>query len=385
MQLKHLALLAASHSASVAAQTLRDVLTAEAATLSSLTSFLQSQETIYEVFSNARDVTLLAPSNDALAKLNGSLLANQLLADPQFLTAFLSYHVLNGTFYASNLTAEPTQFIPTLLDLAGYENITGGQKLQVKTDGNGGVSFVTGDGTVSIVTSANYNYTGGTIHVIDNILAIPSNVSTALLNANLTATIGAVQAAGVGETLTNTADLTIFAPNNKAFEAIGNLVAGLTAEELADVLGYHVIPGAVVYSTDVQNGASVPSLQGTNLHFRVVDGNVWVNSAKVVQADLLIANGVVHLIDGVLNPANSEAQPDPAASSPAPAFSGASSTGGVPFTSGVVVPTSTAAATTTTATASATETLATAAAPPMKTAAVAVAAMFGGAAVLANL
>ncbi|KAK4185460.1 FAS1 domain-containing protein [Podospora australis] len=384
MQLKHLTLLAASHAASVTAQqTLGDVLNTQAETLSSLASFLQSEETIYEVFNNARDVTLLAPSNDALAKIQNTPLASSLLADPQFLTAFLSYHVLNGTFYASNLTTEPTQFIPTLLDLNGYSSITGGQRLQVQTDDSGGVSFLSGDGTTSLVTSVNFNYTGGTIHVIDNVVTIPANVSTTLLNANLTATLGAVVQAGVADTLTNTRDLTIFAPTNAAFEAIGNLVAGLTAEELANILGYHVIPGAVVYSTDVTDGASVASLQGEELNFRVVDGNVWVNSAKVVQANVLIANGVVHVIDGVLNPANADAQPNPAASSPAPAFSGASSTGGVPFTSGIVAPTSTSGPA---PSASGSDAPVTAGAAPMKTAAVAAAALFGGAAaVLANL
>lgn len=385
MQLKHLTLLAASHAASVVAQqTLGDVLTAQAATLSTLTSFLQSEETIYEVFNNAKDVTLLAPSNDALAKLNNSPIVNQLLADPQFLTAFLSYHVLNGTFYASNLTAEPTQFIPTLLDLNGYSNVTGGQRLQVKTDGNGGVTFVSGDGTISAVSSANYNYTGGTIHVIDNVVSIPANVTSALLSANLTATVGAIQQAGVEDTLNTASDITVFAPSNAAFAAIGNLVAGLTAAELSSVLGYHVVAGKVVYSTDITN-TSVASLQGTNLNLRVVDGAVWVNSAKVIQADLLLANGVVHIIDGVLNPANSEAQPNPAASAPAPAFSGATSTGGVPFTSGVVVPPAPTATTTTAPGSGGNDTPVTAAAPPIKTAAVAVAALFGGAAVLANL
>lgn len=301
MQLKHLTVLAASHAASVAAQqTLGDVLTAQAATLSTLTSFLQSEDAIYQIFNNAKDVTLLAPSNDALAKLNNSPIANQLLADPQFLTAFLSYHVLNGTFYASNLTAEPTQFIPTLLDLNGYSNVTGGQRLQVKTDGSGGVTFVSGGGAMSAVSAANFNYTGGTIHVIDDVLAIPANLTATLLGANLTATVGAVQQAGVGDALSAASDITVFAPSNAAFEAIGNLVAGLTADELASVLGYHVVAGQVVYSTDVTN-TSVASLQGTKLNLRVVDGAVWVNSAKVIQADLLLANGVVHIIDGYVS------------------------------------------------------------------------------------
>ncbi|KAK3994823.1 FAS1 domain-containing protein [Cladorrhinum sp. PSN332] len=385
MQLRHLTLLAAAKA--VTAQTLpslADVLAAQSESLSSLTTWLESQELVYNLLANAEDVTLLAPSNNALQQLNNSPLANELLSNTEFLTAFLSYHVLNGTYYASNLTSAPLQVIPTLLDLAGYGNITGGQKL-IAQSSDGGVSFISGGGSKSTVQSANYNYTGGTIHIIDNILTIPANVSTTALAANLTALVGAVQQAGLVETLDTTQDLTIFAPTNEAFASIGNLVSGLTVEQLTGILGYHVIPGAVVYSTDVPNGASVKSLQGTELNFRVEDGTVWVNSAKVIAADVLVANGVVHVIDGVLNPDNAAAQPDPAAESPAPAFSGASSVGGVPFTSGVTPPPAATAAPTSGTTApppDATEPVT--AGQGKVAAAVGAAALFGGAAVLMN-
>ncbi|KAK4222502.1 FAS1 domain-containing protein [Podospora fimiseda] len=337
MQLKHLTLLAAANA--VTAQSLAEVLAAQAETLSSLTTWLESQELVYNLLAGAEDVTLLAPSNNALQQLNSSPLANELLSNTEFLTAFLSYHVLNGTYFASNLTSSPVQVIPTLLDLQGYDNIAGGQKL-IAQSVDGGVSFISGGGLKSTVQAANFNYTGGTIHIIDNILTIPANVSTTALSANLTALVGAVQQAGLVETLDTTPDLTIFAPTNDAFAAIGNLVSGLTIEQLTSILGYHVVPGAVVYSTDVTNGLTAKSLQGTDLNFRVVDGEVWVNSAKVIAADVLVANGVVHVIDGVLNPDNASAAPNPAAETQAPAFPGASSVGGgVPFTSGVVVPT----------------------------------------------
>jgi len=380
MQLRHLTLLAAAKGVVAQLPTLADVLAAQSEKLSSLTTWLESQELVYNLLSGAEDITLLAPSNNALQQLNNSPLANQLMSDTGFLTAFLSYHVLNGTYYASNLTSAPTQVIPTLLDLATYDNITGGQKV-ISQFSDGAVTFISGGGAKSTVESANYNYTGGTIHIIDNILTIPANVSTTALAANLTALVGAVRQAGLEETLNTAQDLTIFAPTNEAFANIGNLVSGLTVEQLTGILGYHVIQGAVVYSKDVPNGASVKSFQGSELNFRVEDGTVWVNSAKVIAADVLVANGVVHVIDGVLNPDNASAQPDPAAPTQSPAFSGASSVGGVPFTSGVMVPP--AATTTATSTVApspgATEPVT---AGQGKVAAVGAAALFGAGAVL---
>ncbi|KAK0735308.1 FAS1 domain-containing protein [Apiosordaria backusii] len=335
MQLKTLTLLGLASAAN--AQTLADILAENAATLSSLTTFLQSEQVIYDLFANAQDVTILAPSNEALARLNTTPLANELLADPNYLTAFIAYHVLNGTYYTSNLTSSPTQFVPTILDIAAYSNVTGGQRLEVQSS-DGGVSFLSGDGDLSTVQSANFNYSGGTIHIIDNYLTIPAPLPTALLEQNLTALVGAVTQAGLVETLTNARDITLFAPNNQAFDAIGNVVGGWTIEQLTSILGYHAIVGQTIYSDQIVDGATAATLQGGDITLRVEDGGVFVNSARVVKADVLCANGVIHVIDGVLNPANPDVQPDPEASTQAPAFSGATTTGGVPFTSGITIP-----------------------------------------------
>lgn len=96
---------------------------------------------------------------------------------------------------------------------------------------------------------------------------------------------------------------------------------------------------------------------------------------------MLVSNGVVHVIDNVLNPANSTARPDVTASAQQPAFTGASSATETPFTSGI---TATASAPTGGAGATATSSGPAEAGVPMQTAAVGAAALFGGAAVLAN-
>ena len=85
-------------------------------------------------------------------------------------------------------------------------------------------------------------------------------------------------------------------------------------------------------------------------------------------------------LSSVLNPLNSTATPNPTASTQGPAFSGASSVTGVPFTSGVPPATTTAPVAT-----AAPSSPSSALAAPMKTGAVSLAALFGGAAVLANL
>ena len=96
-----------------------------------------------------------------------------------------------------------------------------------------------------------------------------------------------------------------------------------------------MINGTVAYSSKLENGTKVPSLLGPELLITIVDGDVFVNSAKVIIPDVLVAGGVVHVIDNVLNPNNTAAAPQPTASVQAPAFSGASSVSELPLTSGV--------------------------------------------------
>lgn len=105
------------------------------------------------------------------------------------------------------------------------------------------------------------------------------------------------------------------------------------------MLGYHVINGTVAYSSTLTNGTSVPTLAGPNVTITISDDDVFVNSAKVVIPDVLVANGVVHVIDGVLNPNATAAAPNPEAETQSAAFPGASSLATVPFTSGVPAPT----------------------------------------------
>jgi uncharacterized surface protein with fasciclin (FAS1) repeats len=54
-------------------------------------------------------------------------------------------------------------------------------------------------------------------------------------------------------------------------------------------------------STDLTNGMIVKTVQGGNLTINTTNG-VMVNDAKVVQADIVTSNGVIHAIDTVLLP-----------------------------------------------------------------------------------
>jgi uncharacterized surface protein with fasciclin (FAS1) repeats len=91
--------------------------------------------------------------------------------------------------------------------------------------------------------------------------------------------------------------VTIFAPNNAAFQAIGSTLANASTQELVSLLEYHVVNGTVGYSSSLSNNTSLATLGGNNVTITVENGEVFINSAKVVTPDVLVSNGVVHVID----------------------------------------------------------------------------------------
>lgn len=132
-------------------------------------------------------------------------------------------------------------------------------------------------------------------------------VDIAAASGDFTTLVAAVQAAGLVETLSGEGPFTVFAPTDAAFEqALTDL--GLTAEELlaredlADILTYHVVPGKVM-AEDVVGLESATTVQGGTVTISTDEnGNVLINDATVVQADIEGSNGVIHVIDAVLLP-----------------------------------------------------------------------------------
>jgi uncharacterized surface protein with fasciclin (FAS1) repeats len=75
----------------------------------------------------------------------------------------------------------------------------------------------------------------------------------------------------------------------------------LKAASFALILSVHVVSGDVT-AAQVGKLSSAITVNGQDLKLTVNDGTVMVNDAKVVKADVLASNGVIHVIDTVLLP-----------------------------------------------------------------------------------
>lgn len=131
-------------------------------------------------------------------------------------------------------------------------------------------------------------------------------VDLAVGNENLSTLVAAVKAGGLVETLKGDGPFTVFAPTDAAFAALpaGTLDMLLKPEnkdKLVAVLTYHVVAGKVM-SSDLSNGQKAKTVQGENVMVDISYGNVKINGAKVVMADVKASNGVVHVIDKVILP-----------------------------------------------------------------------------------
>ncbi len=115
----------------------------------------------------------------------------------------------------------------------------------------------------------------------------------------------ALEAADLVNTLEGEGPFSVFAPTDEAFAALpeGTLEELLKPEnkdKLVKILTYHVVSGAVL-STDLEEG-TVSTVEGSEVEIQLGD-KVKVNEAQVVEADIQASNGVIHVIDQVIIPA----------------------------------------------------------------------------------
>ena len=114
----------------------------------------------------------------------------------------------------------------------------------------------------------------------------------------------AIDACALDGTLSGAGPFTLFAPTDAAFNLLpAGTVTALLADipQLTDILLHHVV-GDSVLSTMLSNNLVVPTLNGDVLVTINSMGEVFIDNAQVIVADLVADNGVVHVIDAVLLP-----------------------------------------------------------------------------------
>ena len=132
--------------------------------------------------------------------------------------------------------------------------------------------------------------------------------------------VQAIQAAGLVDELSRPGPFTVFAPTNDAFAALppgllDDLLDPGHKARLRAVLLYHVHVGDAVLAADVRT-MLLSTAEGHPLSVSAAGDGVTVNTAKVIKADVICRNGVIHWVDQVLlPPASGQAVPAAATAS----------------------------------------------------------------------
>ncbi|WP_421803230.1 fasciclin domain-containing protein [Flagellimonas sp.] len=152
----------------------------------------------------------------------------------------------------------------------------------------------------------------------DSVTIVEAAQATAELNTLVSALQKADESANndLVAALSGEGPFTVFAPTNEAFndllaqldgfDSLDDFSSQQLQDLLAVILTYHVVADASVLSTDLSDGQSITTLQGSTLQVST-QGGVFIGDAtdvdaEVTTANIEVSNGVVHIIDKVLLP-----------------------------------------------------------------------------------
>lgn len=119
--------------------------------------------------------------------------------------------------------------------------------------------------------------------------------------------VSLLKQAGLYDTLNGPGAYTMFAPSNAAFSKVPqSTLSSLVSDKslLVSVLKKHLLPGFAMTPT-LRDGDVKTSLNGTDLTFKLLPNGVLLVNNDVVSeksSDIILNNGVVHVINSVLLP-----------------------------------------------------------------------------------
>ena len=269
--------------------------------LSTLVTALKAGDLV-KTLQGAGPFTVFAPTDAAFAALPKGVLDNLLQpSNKASLDDVLTYHVLGDEVHANKF-----------LDGEMLRTLEG---KYVTARVAGSTIFINS----AKVTTADVQASNGVIHIIDAVL-LPSSappspgpspapapgteniVQLAQATPSLSTLVTALSKASLVKTLEGVGPFTVFAPNNAAFT---NLPDGVLANllknkpQLIDLLTFHVVSGEI-HATDILDGERIKTVEGKYIMATVNASGVYLNNAKVITADVNASNGVVHIIDAVL-------------------------------------------------------------------------------------
>jgi len=267
--------------------------------------------------------TVFAPNNDAFAAVPSSVSSNTSL-----LTQILSYHIVNTSVTVNGSQVAPAHTIARTALRGGNFTLPGNRTapLVLARNSTNATSFQILQAQSNVTATGPVAAANLLVYVIPTVLSLPPSVGD-VAGQLFPSLAGVIQSSGLLGPIAASQGVTIFAPNDAALGAISAQLGQLNSTQITTVLSNHIINGTVVYSRDL-TAANYTSAGGQPFTFMSNSTGAYVMSAnstaRIIRSDVILSNGVVHVIDGVL--VNAASNPSAASSAYAAGTSAAAAT-----------------------------------------------------------
>ncbi len=252
---------------------------------------------LVETLNQGGTFTVFAPTNTAFAEfLSANGFADLEAVPTPLLKEVLLNHVLNARVPSSDVS---TGYVKTLGKGSASATNTLSMFINVTDDGvriNG----------VANVTAFDINCNNGVVHVVDDVIGLPTVVTHAVANPNFSTLVSLLSQQNLVSTLSSSgapAPFTVFAPLDSAFDtATLNLYGTLSSSQRTAVLTYHVVGGANVLSNAIPSGPITTLETGTFTITGTTIRDEQMRNTNIVLTDVQASNGVIHAVSQVLLP-----------------------------------------------------------------------------------
>ncbi|XP_038617687.1 periostin isoform X2 [Tachyglossus aculeatus] len=150
----------------------------------------------------------------------------------------------------------------------------------------------------------------GAIHIFREIIkpAEKSLHETLKLDKRFSIFLSLLEAADLKDLLSQPGDWTLFVPTNEAFKGLTNEEKEILIRDkiaLQNIILYHLTPGVFIgkgFEPGVTN--VLKTTQGSKIYVKGVNDTLLINELKTKESDIMTTNGVIHVVDKLLYPAD---------------------------------------------------------------------------------
>ncbi|KAH7929830.1 Fasciclin-domain-containing protein [Leucogyrophana mollusca] len=269
---------------------------------------------------------------DRVSEFSSLLTSNHTLAIPKYYLLFLHSRSSLTTFLPGMVLGDPSGIIPLLsyhfvrLPVSHTSVASSANHIIIPTAlTDFSTVFLEPDQSQVLVLSKELD---GTIHVLNqptdvvltpqddmvilddtytwsttsDMLVVPTTFSKTMPSSNISTFTEIASAVGIVDALETLSGLTLFVPQDEAFSSVESTLRHLNSLELASVLSGHVV-NSTLYSPQLTAGVTQANFAGQMLSTDGITVSLeGGNTANILTSDVLLQNGVVHIIDNVLLP-----------------------------------------------------------------------------------